>query len=56
MPWTIALGSCVQVQGTFVRELDDGRVAVKVGDREFRGHPIATLPHRAGCAVPSELA
>ncbi|WP_343116318.1 hypothetical protein [Ostreiculturibacter nitratireducens] len=37
---TITLGSCVSVQGSFVRQLSDGRVVVRVGNREFVGHPI----------------
>jgi hypothetical protein len=41
MLWTIILGSCVQVQGTFVRHLENGRVAVRVGERVFNGMPIA---------------
>ena len=34
---TITLGSCVSVQGTFVRELTNGRVLVRVGERLFEG-------------------
>ncbi len=37
---TITLGSCVSVQGIFVRDLPDGRVVVRVGEREFVGRPI----------------
>ena len=32
---TIIMGTCVQVQGTFVRALSDGRIVVSVGDRDF---------------------
>lgn len=39
---TITLGSCVSVQGVVVRELADGRVIVRVGDREFTGWPVAS--------------
>ena len=39
---TITLGSCVSVQGVFVRDLPDGRVLVRVGEREFAGRPIHT--------------
>lgn len=37
---TIVLGSCVQVQGQYVRDLKDGKVAVKVGDRIYTGVPV----------------
>lgn len=37
---TILLGSCVLVQGTFVKKLADGRIAVKVGDQVFKGQPV----------------
>ncbi|WP_166128882.1 hypothetical protein [Maritimibacter fusiformis] len=39
---TITLGSCVSVQGIFVRDLADGRIVVRVGGREFTGWPIAS--------------
>ncbi len=38
---TIILGSCVSVQGTFVRDLPDGRIAVRVGNTIYHGHPVA---------------
>jgi hypothetical protein len=38
---TIIIGACVQVQGTFVRALNDGRIVVSVGDRDFAGQPIS---------------
>jgi hypothetical protein len=37
---TIILGSCVSVQGVYVRTLADGRVMVRVGAREFAGQPV----------------
>lgn len=37
---TITLGSCVQVQGTFERQLDNGKILVRVGDRLFEGYPV----------------
>ena len=37
---TITLGSCVSVQGTFERSLPDGRIAVRVGEKVYHGHPI----------------
>ena len=38
---TIVIGSCVSVQGTFVRALPDGKVQVRVGDRLFAGTPVS---------------
>jgi hypothetical protein len=37
---TITLGSCVQVQGTFERELENGKIRIRVGERVFEGYPI----------------
>jgi hypothetical protein len=37
---TIVLGSCVSVQGTFVRALTDGRIVVRVGTKTFAGRPV----------------
>ncbi len=39
---TITLGSCVSVQGSFVRKLDNGNILVRVGERLFEGRPIAS--------------
>ncbi|MEN8892063.1 hypothetical protein [Planktotalea arctica] len=38
---TIIMGTCVQVQGTFVRALADGRIIVAVGDRNYTGRPVS---------------
>jgi len=38
---TIIIGTCVQVQGAFVRALNDGRIIVSVSDRDFAGQPIS---------------
>ena len=40
---TILLGSCVMVQGVFVRDLEDGRIAVRVGNTVFKGFPVGSL-------------
>jgi hypothetical protein len=40
---TIIMGTCVQVQGTFVRALSDGQIVVSVGDRNFAGQPISAV-------------
>lgn len=37
---TITLGTCVSVQGLFVKDLSDGRVAVKVDDIIYAGKPV----------------
>ncbi|WP_199178686.1 hypothetical protein [Acidimangrovimonas sediminis] len=37
---TITLGSCVSVQGMFLRQLADGKVAVQVGNKTFVGYPV----------------
>lgn len=37
---TILLGSCVYVQGTFVRTLDNGKIIVRIGNRLFEGLPV----------------
>jgi len=38
---TVQIGSCVSVQGTFVRQLSNGQVTVRVGDKVFSGYPIS---------------
>ena len=45
---TIILGSCVSVQGTFVRNLTNGKVLVRVGKRLYEGMPVAS---KAGVAA-----
>ena len=37
---TIMLGTCVQVQGLFERQLENGKILVRVGERLFEGTPI----------------
>lgn len=37
---TITLGSCVFVQGIFERQLENGKILVRVGERVFEGFPI----------------
>ncbi|PHQ98511.1 MAG: hypothetical protein COB40_00415 [Marinosulfonomonas sp.] len=37
---TILMGSCVYVQGTFVRNLADGKIVVRVGNRLYQGLPV----------------
>ena len=42
---TIALGTCVSVQGKVVRELKDGRLTVQVGQKQFTGLSVVPLHH-----------
>jgi hypothetical protein len=37
---TITLGSCVSVQGTFVKSTPDGRIAVQVDNTIYSGVPV----------------
>jgi hypothetical protein len=37
---TIILGSCVSVQGIYIKTLADGRILVRVGSREYTGRPV----------------
>lgn len=39
---TITLGSCVSVQGTFIRQLDDGKIMVRVDEKTFVGIPVTS--------------
>lgn len=38
---TITIGSCISVQGIFVRNMPDGRVVVQVDDNVFAGTPVS---------------
>lgn len=38
---TIIMGTCILIQGTFVRALPDGRIAVRVGTNEYLGKPVS---------------
>ena len=37
---TITQGSHISVQGTYVRDLKDGRILVRVGQKLYKGMPI----------------
>ena len=37
---TIILGTCVQVQGIFERQLDNGKILVRVGSLVYEGYPV----------------
>jgi len=34
------MGSYISVQGTYVRALPDGKIAVKVGQKVYEGRPV----------------
>ncbi|PTX50438.1 MULTISPECIES: hypothetical protein [Gemmobacter] len=38
---TIALGSCVSVQGIVVGSTQDGKLMVRVDDKTFVGYPVS---------------
>lgn len=38
---TITVGSCVSVQGSFVRKLANGNIQVRVGEKVFEGRPVS---------------
>lgn len=39
---TVSISPAIFVQGAFVAARPDGRIVVRVGDRDFLGHPIST--------------
>ncbi len=39
---TVIIGTCVSIQGNFVRKLANGMVTVRVGDKQFTGHPVVS--------------
>lgn len=38
---TISIGSCVTIQGAFVKDLANGKIQVRVGERVFEGRPVS---------------
>ena len=44
---TIMIGTCMSVQGLFVRRLEDGRMVVRVDDRLYAGTPIERVSFQA---------
>ena len=40
---TITIGSCVSIQGLFVKALANGRIRVSVGDKFYDGTPVNSL-------------
>lgn len=39
---TITIGTCISVQGTFIKALKNGKVVVQVGQRLFEGEPVVS--------------
>ena len=37
---TIAIGATILVQGLFIRELDDGKIQIRVGSKTYSGLPV----------------
>ena len=37
---TITVGTCVSIQGIFVRTQEDGKIVVRVGEKLFTGSPV----------------
>jgi len=37
---TIMMGSCIAVQGLFIRALKNGKIAIRVGSKEYVGIPV----------------
>lgn len=40
---TVLIGTCVSIQGNFVRKLASGLVTVQVGEKLFTGRPVGML-------------
>jgi len=38
---TVTIGSCVSIQGIFVKTLEDGITVVRVGQQLFKGWPVS---------------
>jgi hypothetical protein len=42
---TVTIGSCVSIQGIFVKALENGLIRVKVDDRIYDGRPVSARPN-----------
>jgi hypothetical protein len=40
---TIAIGSCVSVQGVLVRQLSDGKIMINVDGKTLVGQPVSPV-------------
>jgi hypothetical protein len=40
---TITIGTCVSIQGIFVKALSNGRIRISVGDKFYDGKPVQVL-------------
>ncbi len=37
---TIAIGSCILIQGIFERSMKNGNVIVRIGEKTYEGKPV----------------
>lgn len=37
---TVTIGSCVSIQGIFIKALTNGLIRIKVGDNTYDGRPV----------------
>ena len=49
---TVSISPAIFVQGAFVAARPDGRIVVRVGDRDFLGHPISTTQSTGAPLIP----
>ena len=40
---TISVGEYLQIQGLFVRTLENGKIVVSVGNRQYEGRPVTRV-------------
>ena len=40
---TIIIGSCVSIQGTFVKALENGRIRIRVDNKFYDGVPVQAM-------------
>ncbi|SDE66279.1 hypothetical protein [Limimaricola pyoseonensis] len=44
---TIVIGSCISVQGLLVKQLSNGHLRIRVGERLYEGRPANAAPQAA---------
>ena len=49
---TVSISPAIFVQGAFVAARPDGRIVVRVGDRDFLGQPISTTQSTGATGAP----
>ncbi len=40
---TITVGSCVSIQGTFLSQLPNGKIVIRVGEKTYVGMPVTAV-------------